>query len=91
MNLPAEMSIRALAKRAGVSRTTAWRRIHALHERHGDVLVDVGLKQSRVCVARVLEYWKFLGSPVALASELDFVEERVLRIEKKLGIQLSFF
>lgn len=91
MILPAELSIRELARRAGISRMTAWRRVRALHARHGGVLVDVGLEQPRVSTRRFLEVSHLLGTPVALASELDFVEERVARLEQKLGMQLSFF
>ena len=91
MKLPAYPSIRELAAYAGLSKDTARRRIHALHDKHGGLLVDVGLKTKRVSAARYVELCaEFFGSAVATASELDFVEQRVARIEKRMGISLPF-
>lgn len=90
MNLPSHLSISELAQRAGVSKATAWRRIRALHDQHGGVLVDVGLKHPRVATARLVELWDFVGAPVALATEVDVIDRRVRRIERHLGIELSF-
>jgi len=88
VNVPAHMSIRALARGAGISPSTAWRKIKVLDARYGGVLVDVGLQSPRVSTLRLLTVCAgfFGAAEVVVQSEVDAFERRIVRVERRLGI-----
>jgi len=82
-------SVCQLALQAGISRATAWRRIRAIEDTHGGVLVEVaGFRRKRVDAVRLMAIGSdFFGAGVALESETEALERRVARLERKLGIR----